>query len=88
MVDSKHWDWTTRKKSISMGDWQNRSGWLEEPYASPDGEKIAAIVAPKFGKWTIAVNGQPWPVTFKTMVTDVLFSPDGNRVAALGKDRF
>ena len=23
-------------------------------------EKIAAIVAPKFGKWTVAVDGKPW----------------------------
>ncbi len=53
---------------------------------SLDGKKIAAIVAPKFGKWTVAVNGSPWPVAFNTMVTDAVFSPDGSRIAALGKE--
>ncbi len=42
MVGSKNWDWETRKKSIAMGDWEDKFGWVEEPYASPDGEKIAA----------------------------------------------
>jgi len=51
-----------------------------------DASKLAAIVAPKYGRWTIAVDGQPWRTTFGDMVTDVVFSPDGTRVAALGKE--
>ena len=39
---------------------------------SPDGSKLAAIVAPKFGRWTVAVDGKPWPVTFKDMVVDLV----------------
>jgi hypothetical protein len=52
---------------------------------SPDGTKLAAIVAPKFGKWTIAVDGNPWSAMFGDMLTDAVFSPDGNRIAAVGK---
>ena len=44
---------------------------------SPDGEKMAAIVASSFGKWTIAVDGNPWPLTFGELVSDAVFSPDG-----------
>jgi Tol biopolymer transport system component len=53
---------------------------------SPDGSKLAAIVAIKFGKWTIAVDGKPWKTTFGELVSDATFSPDGTRVAAVGKD--
>ena len=31
---------------------------------SPDGSRLAAIVAPKYGRWTVAVDGEPWPATF------------------------
>jgi len=51
-----------------------------------DGSKLAAIVAPKFGRWTVAVNGQAWHTKFGDMVADAVFSPDGNRLAALGKE--
>jgi Tol biopolymer transport system component len=53
---------------------------------SADASKLAAIVAPKFSRWTIAVDGQPWRTTFGDMVTDAVFSPDGSKVAALGKE--
>jgi hypothetical protein len=43
-------------------------------------------VAPKFGKWTLALDGKPWSVTFEDLVTDAVFSPDGRRLAALGKN--
>jgi hypothetical protein len=51
-----------------------------------DGSKLAAIVAPKYGRWTVAVDGTPWSATFKDMVMDVSFSPDGQCVAALAKE--
>ncbi len=54
---------------------------------SPDGTKIAAIVAPEFGRWTIAIDNIPWEITFSDYVSDPLFSPDGNRIACLFKDK-
>jgi Tol biopolymer transport system component len=53
---------------------------------SPDGSRLAAIVAPSYGRWTVAVDGVPWTTTFSTMVSDVAFSQDGQRIAALAKD--
>ena len=53
---------------------------------SPDAQKIAAIVAPVFGKWTIAVNDKPWRTLVNNFLTDMVFSPDGTRLAAVAKD--
>ena len=43
------------------------------------------MVSPKYGQWTVAVDGRPWTVTFKDLVTDVVFSPDSQRTAAVAK---
>ncbi|MGD9219489.1 MAG: WD40 repeat domain-containing protein, partial [Desulfobacterales bacterium] len=66
--------------------WDQKFVQLWHQMASPDGNALAAIVAPKFGRWTVAVDGRPWSVTFKDMVTDAVFSPDGKRVAAAAKN--
>jgi hypothetical protein len=60
------------------------------PTLAPDvfslsGNKLAAIVAPKYGKWTVAVDAKPWSANFGDLVTDAVFSPDGNHLAALAK---
>ncbi len=59
---------------------------LWPPKFSPDGKKIAAVVAPDFGRWTIAVDGIPWKQTFSDTVLDPVFSPDSKRVAAIAKE--
>ncbi|MCL4468094.1 MAG: WD40 repeat domain-containing protein [Deltaproteobacteria bacterium] len=56
------------------------------PKFSPDGQKIAAVVASEFGRWTIAVDGSAWKQTFSDTVLDPVFSPDGKRVAAIAKE--
>lgn len=53
---------------------------------SSDGKGIAAIVCPQFGRWTVAVNAVPWGLTFGDLVSDMCISPDGKRVACLGKE--
>ena len=53
---------------------------------SPDGQKIAAVVAPAFPRWTIAVDSSPWNTTFSDAVLSPVFSPDSKRVAAGVKD--
>jgi hypothetical protein len=53
---------------------------------SPDGRSIAASVATSFAKWTVAVDGKPWNVTFGECVLRPCFSPDGGRVVAIAKD--
>ena len=53
---------------------------------SPDGRSIAAVVAPEYGKWTIAVENSPWKRSFGDAVLPPIFSPDSKRVAAVGKE--
>jgi len=67
--------------------WSNKFVQLWHHVYSPDGKKIAAIVAPRFGRWTVALEGIPWKVTFGDMVTDAIFSPDGKKIAFLGKEK-
>jgi hypothetical protein len=66
--------------------WGQRFIQLWQTQFSSDGKKLAAIVSPKFGRWTVAVDGFPWSATFGDMVTDLVFSPDGSRIAATVKD--
>ncbi|MFO7726720.1 MAG: WD40 repeat domain-containing protein [Desulfonatronovibrio sp.] len=54
---------------------------------SPSGDHLAAIVAPEFGKWTVAVDGKPWKVRFKSLVYDLVYGPKGEKVAAVGKNQ-
>ena len=64
MIDGKHWDWETGQKKIPMADWQDRFDWVEEPYASPDGEKVAAIVNAGEETFSVCVNGDTWETDF------------------------
>ncbi len=54
---------------------------------SPLGNNWAVVACPEFGRWTVAVNGEPWKVRFSSMVSDPVFCPEGRRIAALGKNR-
>lgn len=49
---------------------------------SRDGKKIWAVVAPEYGKFTVACNDRPWSAYFP-VITDLSLSPDGSRAAAL-----
>ena len=43
MQSLNEWDWEISEKLITdINEWGNLYNWVEEPYASPDGEKIAA----------------------------------------------
>jgi hypothetical protein len=65
--------------------WQQRFFQLWHHAYSRQGNHIAAIAAPGFGRWTIAVDGKAWPLTFNHLVTDMVLSPDGERIACIGK---
>lgn len=52
---------------------------------SRNGRILAAIVAPEFGEFTVAVNAKPWSSKFP-VVTDLVVSPEGECVAALGNE--
>jgi len=66
--------------------WERGFTQLWNHLYSPDGGRIAAIVAPKFGRWTVAVDGKPWTNTFSDLATDIQFSPDGRKIACIFRD--
>jgi hypothetical protein len=45
---------------------------------------IAAIVAPRFGQFTVAKEGRPWTNSYP-VVTDLVLHQDGGRAAAVGQ---
>jgi len=74
------------------GAWPLTTSWPGIPSSpssgirpTPDGSKLAAIVAPSFGAFTVAVDGTPWAATFP-VVTDLVISATGGHVAALGSN--
>jgi len=66
--------------------WEGRYAQLWHQKVSPDEKRIAAVVSPKFGTWTIAVDDNPWPVVFNDAVLEPFFSQDSRHVAAVVKD--
>jgi hypothetical protein len=66
--------------------WSGRYVQLWHQTSSPDDARIAAIAAVGYGKWTLVVDDTPWPISFEDMVLPPVFSPDGKRLAAIGKD--
>ena len=82
MDDSSQWDWNLGQRDIAdMASWRSKFNWVEEPQASPDGEKIAAVVNQADGEFTVCVNGQPWESIFDK-IWYLRFAPDG-RLSAL-----
>ena len=85
MVDSQSWDWNPGEKKISLGDWKENYQWVEEPYVSPDGEKIASIVNIDEGEFTVCVNGQTWGETVFDKIWHLRFVPDGRLTAIVSE---
>ena len=45
MLTRIDWDWEPGSREIAdIGGWQQKFNWVEEPYVSPNGENIAAVV--------------------------------------------
>jgi len=62
--------------------WAPRYFQCWEQQWSRDGKKLWAVVAPEYGKFTVACNDNPWTVSFP-VVNDLVLSPAGDRAAAL-----
>ncbi len=62
--------------------WKPRYHQCWQQQWSPDGKHLWAVVAPEYGKFTVARNDSPWRETFPC-ITDLTLSPDGGRAAAL-----
>ena len=78
------WDWETSEKNIAFSDWQGSFEWVEEPYVSPDGEKIAAIVNVAEGEFKVCVNGENWDNSFDK-IWYLRFAPDGRLTAIVSE---
>ncbi|MEJ2057713.1 MAG: hypothetical protein P8X39_07735, partial [Desulfofustis sp.] len=64
MAEEQSWDWENGEKRIPFEEWKENFRWVEEPYVSPDGENIAAIVNVDEGQFDVCVNGEPWGAEF------------------------
>jgi hypothetical protein len=85
MKDKTAWDWQTEKKEIPVQEWNNQFNWIEEPYVSPDGEQIAAIVNTDESEFNVCINGELWDETFEK-AWSLRFTPDGKPVVLVSQD--
>ncbi|MFW5487319.1 MAG: electron transfer complex subunit TmcD [Desulfovibrio sp.] len=61
MSDKSGWNWEPGEKTVAdTAGWSSQFEWVEELQASPDGEKIAAIVKQGDEEFNVCVNGEPW----------------------------
>ncbi len=67
--------------------WKTAYEQLWQVNVSPDNNGIAAIVAPAYGKWTVAEDDSPWPMTWDTMIREIHYSRDGSCLVAVLKDK-
>ena len=65
--------------------WKNRFVQLWRLQVSPDDKRVAAVVAPSFGRWTIAIDDVAGKTTVSDAILDPVFSPDSRRVAAVAR---
>jgi hypothetical protein len=65
--------------------WPARYSQLWHQVFDETGTTLAAVAAPSYGRFTVAVNDRPWKSSF-SVVTDLAVSPDGRRIGALGKE--
>ncbi|BDQ34966.1 electron transfer complex subunit TmcD [Pseudodesulfovibrio portus] len=80
------WDWEIGQKTVveSLSPLDGHE-WQEEPYVSPDGETIAAIVKVGDGEFSIRTNNTVWEATFEK-IWYPKFSPDGRLTAICQQD--
>ena len=67
--------------------WPGHYVQLWEPAFSPNGQRIAAVIAPHFGIWTLALDGVPWKSRVDGYLTKPVFSPCGSRVGCTGSHK-
>ncbi len=85
MMDTSNWDWEKGVKVISkINDCDAETEWLTEPYASPDGERVAVLAKTEEG-FDVCVNGKAWGQTFDNAWYP-RFSPDGRLTCVASTD--
>ena len=63
--------------------WPTRYCQLWHLRTDPQGKRIAAIVSPEFGRFTLRLGERTWKTTYPVL-TDLRLGPEGERAAAVG----
>ena len=86
MEGQSSWDWQPGKRRIQdAGACSTDVVWMEEPVASPDGERLAAVVNLEDAVFGLCVNGGILEETFEKAWA-LCFSPDGRMTAIVSRD--
>ncbi|MUM76391.1 WD40 repeat domain-containing protein [Pseudodesulfovibrio sp. F-1] len=80
------WDWEVGRKKVvdSLSPLQDHE-WQEEPYVSPDGETLAAIVKVGDGEFSVRTNDEVWESTFEKLWFP-RYAPDGRLTVLCQQD--
>lgn len=85
-VNTENWNWEPGEKLVhDFGSCSAEIEWIEEPQASPDGERIAAAVKLGEEEFTMCVNGEPWEAVYERCWFPK-FSPDGRLTALVTEE--
>lgn len=86
MCRTANWDWEVGRKTVvaSLLPLDGHQ-WQEEPYASEDGEHLAAVVCLGDGEFSLRTNDDVWEETFEKAWLP-RFSPNGKLTALVQQD--
>ena len=85
MSEYSAWDWGIGSRTVAdLSECDCDVEWREENQASPDGEKVAAVVKTGEGEFSVCVNGTCWEPRYER-IWYLRYSPDG-RLAGLACD--
>lgn len=86
MQTMANWDWSPGEREIGKtGTCSQEFQWMEEPQASPDGEKLAAVINLGEDGVSICVNGEPWGEPFEK-IWSPRYLPDGRLAAIVSQE--
>ncbi len=86
MQDTGGWNWEPGKKVVfDTSQIAGEVQWIEELYASPDGEKAGCVACTDEAEFGVCVNGEFWEDRYEKAVTPK-FTPDGRFVVTVSAD--
>ena len=63
--------------------WKTGYAQLWKLTGSPDQDKVAAVVSPDFGTWTVCEDEKTWNITIGGMISELSYSGDGQTLMAV-----
>lgn len=87
MIDTSGWDWSPGKREVAeAAAFAEGAQWVEEFHASPDGEKLAAVVRTEDQEFVVRVNGEDWSEDRYEKAFLPKFAPDGRLMVCVSAD--